>query len=236
MFANLVSATAELLSDRFGKRIKVDPLPPEFTEDNLARWESEFNLKPIFLPDEKINENRKLNNWIKLGECFYQKINQNEIALDSVQLYRAWYLADFTQSVDYTDGSQVFPNDPFISIISELRELGRVGKHDNTPEGSRFSIAFWEWQGIVCPAIARKLSFKSGHVRLERALEFNAIGNIYDSNRGRFNTWEWFYDKSKTPDRLRGGRSKEGGLSDTFLWLTNRSDSVAGRPLVSFAR
>ena len=51
----LISHTAGLLSKKFGQRIEVDPLPPEFTEENLSRWEG-FNLKPIFLPDEEIGE------------------------------------------------------------------------------------------------------------------------------------------------------------------------------------
>src|SRR3989344_3290113 len=53
------------LSGIFKKKIIVDPLPPEFTDENLAHWAS-FNFWPVFLPWEDIGANRPLKNWTKL--------------------------------------------------------------------------------------------------------------------------------------------------------------------------
>ena len=232
----LVSRNTKLLSKKFGQRIEVDPLPPEFTEENLAGWEK-FNLKPIFLPDEEIGENRKLKGWVKPERWFYEKIGEGKIRSDSAQLHRGWYLADFTVGVDYTDGTQVFPNDPLAPIIYKLREEKKAGKYDNTPLGSRFSITHDEWREVVCPAIAQELGFRPNQIRLERAIEFNAIGNLYDANRGKFNMWEWFDNIFEDFYRLGGGHRRHGGLAVVSCFLSSsRLGRIAGRPLVSFVK
>lgn len=237
----LVSQTARMLSKRFGKRILVDPLPPEFTEENLARW-AKFNMRPVFLPGENITEERPLKGWIKLQAWFYKHVKNGYIKpiwqdLSPTMLRRGWYLADFTESVDYTDGSQVFVNDPLAPIIAQLREQKLVGKFDNTPLGSRFAITSDEWQNVVLTHIASKLGVAWCQTRLERANEFNAIGNLYDSNRGKFNTWEWFQDQFGDSYRLCGGSRGHGGLA--FVgdrWSDDRHAYIAGHPLVSFVR
>ena len=155
----LVEATTRKLQKFFDRDVEVAPFPPEFTPDNLARW-AQFNLEPVFLPDEEIGEDRKLKDWIKPNAWFYQMIREGKLASDSAQLKKGWYLADFTVGTDYTDGSQVFPNDPLASIITKLRKEGKVGQHDNTPAGSRFSITHDEWTSVVLPAVAQELSFR----------------------------------------------------------------------------
>ncbi|MEK9174573.1 MAG: hypothetical protein AAB725_01225, partial [Patescibacteria group bacterium] len=177
---SLMEATRKKLHKFFN--VDIEPMPPEFMEENLVK-RAEFGFRPVYLPMEEIGEDRRLNNWIKPEKWFYQKIKENKISSDSAKLFRGWYLADFTVGVDYADGTQVFPDDPFATIITKMREEGKIGKYDNTPTGSRFSITNDEWRNIVCPTIAAELGFKSEQVRLERAIEFNAIGNIYDSSR-----------------------------------------------------
>lgn len=234
--SNLVSKTAKLLSNRFGKRIKVDSLPEWFTEENLAKA-ARFNLKPVFLPGEEIGENRALKNWTKPQSWFYQKIKEGKIAKDSATLKRGWYLADFTSSVDYSGGVQVYPNDPLSSIIKRLRKAGEIGKHNKTPIGSRFAIVPKDEWPKVLAEIAKELGLKPGQAMLEREIEFNAIGNIYDENRGKFNSWEWFADPFEDSDRLSGGIRDNGGLANVnYDSSGHRDDNVAGRPLASFSK
>ena len=228
----LLETTKKKLQKFF--RVDLEPMPAEFTEENLAKW-AEFNLKPVYLPMEEIGEDRKLKNWTKPEKWFYQKIGEGKVNADSAKLHQGWYLADFTVGTDYTDGTQVFPNDPLNPIIKRLREEGKIGKYDNTPLGSRFAITHDEWQTVVCPAVAESLGFKPTQVRLERSIEFNAIGNIYDPNRGRFNMWEWFSDKFEDSYQLCSGRRGSGGLAHVFYsWSSHRLVDIAGRPLVSF--
>ena len=233
--------TARMLSKRFGKRIHVDPIPSEFTDENLAHWAT-FNFRPVFLPCEDIGVNRPLKNWTKPEQWFYDRVSDGKVKpiypdLSPTLLRGCWCLADFTVSADYTDGSQVFVDDPLAPIITKLREQKLVGKYDNTPTGSRFAITPDEWQDVVLAHVASKLGVTRAQMRLERAIEFNAIGNLYDPNRGKFNTWEWFEDPFEDSYRLDGGSRGRGGLADVdYYWPDDRDVFVAARPLVSFIR
>ncbi len=229
------------LSTVFKKRIIIDPLTPEFTEENLAHWAT-FNFKPVFLPREDIGANRPLKNWTKPARWFYERVGDGKIKpiypdLPPTLLRGCWCLVDFTVSADYTDGSQVFVNDPLAPIIADLRQKKLVGRHSNTPDGSRFSITPDEWQDVVLAHVASKLGVTRAQMRLERTIEFNAIGNLYDSNRGKFNAWEWFEDRFGVSGRLCGGGRDGGGLAGVvYDWRVFRGRDVAARPLVSFIR
>lgn len=229
------------LTERFGQEIQVDQLPTEFTDESLAEW-AKFNLKPVFLPGEDIGRRRKLKGWKKPESWFYDRVDDGKIKpiwedLPPTMLRRGWYLADFTVSADYTDGTQVFVDDPLASIIKKLREEKKIGKHDNTPLDSRFAIIWYEWCNPLLTYIASAYRVTRAQVRLERAIEFNTIGNLYDTNRGKFNSWEWFQDQFEGSGRLYGGSRDDGGLSYVRCsWQTNRDAVIAGRPLVSFVR
>lgn len=231
--------TARKLSTIFKKRIIVDPLPPEFTDDNLALWAT-FNFRPVFLPREDIGANRPLKNWTKPEKWFYDRVGDGKIKpiypdLSSTLLRGCWHLADFTIGADYTGGGQVFVDDPLAPIIVDLRQKKLVGRHNNTPDGSRFSITPNEWQDVVLAHVSSKLGVTRAQMRLERFIEFNAIGNLYDPNRGKFNMWEWFEDSFEVSDRLFGGLRGHGGLANVRnFWSDDRSSDVAARPLVSF--
>ena len=233
--------TARRLSGVFKKRILVDPVPLEFTDENLAHWAT-FNMRPVFLPGEEIGKDRPLKGWVKKPrDWFYDNVANGDIKpihdLKPTQLRRGWYLADFTVGADYTNGNQVFVDDPLAKIITDLREKKVVGKHENTSMGSRFSITWDEWQDVVLAHIASKLNVTRAQTRLERAIEFNAIGNLYDANLGKFNSYEWFQDHFEDSYRLCGGFRVYGGLADIYYdWPDGRGYSVAGRPLVSFVQ
>jgi len=237
ILVRLPAKLARLLSKRFGKKIIVDPLPSWFTEENLAHAER-YNLKPIFFPDEEIGADCKIKKWVKPRKWFYDRISEGKIAADSTKLKRGWYLADFSVGVDYTDGTQVFSNDPLAPIIERLRQEGKVGKYDKTPMGSRFSIVPKNEWPIVISALVDEAIGVVGYKekRLERAIEFNAIGNLYDPNRGKFNMWEWFADLFGAPRLLCGGKRDGGGLSNDVSYdlAELRGVSLVGRPLVSF--
>ena len=184
---------SQVLASRLRMPVLVDPIPLEFTPENLARW-AKFCLMPMFLPDVEITEDMDIPGWTKPKKWFYDQIRGGKISADSAKLSHGWYLADITHGADYTYGTQVFPSDWLSPIIARLREQGKIGKYNNIPMGSRFAITNDEWRNVVCPAIAEALGFRPEQVRLERAIEFNAIGNLYDPNRGKYNMWEWFED------------------------------------------
>ena len=229
------------LRRKFGRRCpQVDPLPASVTEEVVARLAARlarYNMRLVFLPGLEIAEDlklRKLRNWVMPPPRFYQWMRDDKIAKDAATLRRGWYAADFTLGVDYTDGSQMM-SDPWVPLIMRLREEGRVGKHDKTPAGSRFSIMPQdEWETLLTSmASFGELQFPRANVRLERYIEFNAIGNLYDPNRGKFNMWEWFADQFGDSSRLLGGSRGFGGLAHVYYhWHDNRHGLVAARPLV----
>ncbi len=231
----------KMLSRRFVRKITVDSYPKEFTSEFLANA-ARLNMRPVFFTDEDISKNSQFKKWTKSEKWFYDRVSDGKIKplypeLLPTMLRRGWYLADFTVGVDYTDGSQVFVDDPLAPIIAKLREHKLIGKYDNTPIGSRFAITSNEWQNVVFISIASALGVTRDQIRFERAIEFNTIGNLYDFNRGKFNMWEWFADVFGDSNHLCGGRRGSGGLANVYsYWSGNRIDSIAGRPLVSFVK
>lgn len=226
-----------ILNEKFEEQQNIPDPPMEWTEELLAKAKS-LGLEPFYLPEKEIISGNVPDWWILPRDEFYQWIRDGKIAKDSAKIYSGWILADVCQGVDYTDGTQVFPNDPLAPIIIKLREQKKVGKCDKTPAGSRFAIIPKNEWPLVCEAVLKELDIdsKKATCRLERAIEFNTIGNLYDSNRGKFNMWEWFADDFKDSRRLIGGSRDGGGLADVSdRWSDNRSDDFAARPLVSFA-
>jgi len=232
----IVADCQRALRRKFGRRCPaVDPLPANVTEEVVMRL-AHYNMRLVFLPGVEIAEDLKLRNWVKPPVHFYQWMRDGKIAKDAATLRRGWYAADFTLGVDYTDGTQMMPNDPWVPLIMRLRSEGKIGKHDKTPAGSRFSIIpRGEWETLLTyMASFGELQFPRANVRLERYIEFNAIGNLHDPNRGEFNMWEWFADQFEDSFRLFGGDRGSVGLADVgYHWAGLRGRGIAARPLVS---
>ena len=227
------------LRRKFGRRCpQVDPLPASVTEEVVARLAARlarYNMRLVFLPGLEIAEDLKLRNWVMPPPHFYQWIRDGKIAKDAATLRRGWYAADFTLGVDYTDGFQMMPNDPWAALVTRLRSESKIGKYDETPSGSRFSIVPQdEWETLLTyMASFGELQFPRANVRLERYIEFNAIGNLYDPNRGKFNMWVWLADSFGVSYRLLGGVRGSGGLAYVnYDWQDRRGRNVAARPLV----
>lgn len=231
------------LSKVFSKPIMVDPYPPQFTPELLVKV-AKYNLRPVFLPGEDITQDRPLKKWIKPEAWFYRMVRKGRVEnyenLSPTTLRRGWYLADFTVGANFTNGIQVMINDPWALLIGRLREEGKIGKYDETPAGSRFSISprdEWEILLTYMASVGEvgELNFSRDQIHLERFIEFNAIGNLYDPNRGQFNMWEWFADRFRDSCRLIGGHRDSGGLASVGYYSDgDRFVFIAGRPLVSF--
>ncbi|MDD5290376.1 MAG: hypothetical protein PHT40_04260 [Patescibacteria group bacterium] len=222
--------------------ITVDPLPPEFTRVNLERW-AKINFRPVFLPKIKIDRNfqAKTGRYIRPENEFYARIEQGEVDKSALELPGCWCLADFSTGVDYTNGTQVFPNDPLAETIARLRQEKKIGEYSNTPPGSRFSITPRdEWEKVVCPAWREALGGIGANriCRPESCVEHNFIGNVFDSkNRGQFNVWQWFSDKygKDGSARLFGGTRDVGGLAFVnYCVAGHRDDFAVARPIVIF--
>ena len=231
----IVAQARRKLKKFFGRYVQVDPVPSSWTQEFLENA-AKYNLRPVFLPETDISESFQHGGYVKPEAWYYNNVKSGNIKGKApTKLRKGWYLADFSMGTDYTDGTQVFANDPLAPVIERLRREKKIGKYDLTPLGSRFSITNDEWRETVCPAVARELGVRPEQVGLERAIEFNAIRNLYDPNRGKFNMWEWFSDVFGASGRVCGGGREGGGLADVYYGSAGpRRDYIAGRPLVSF--
>ncbi|MBI2064069.1 MAG: hypothetical protein HYT65_03745 [Candidatus Yanofskybacteria bacterium] len=235
----VVSDCQRALRRMFGRHcLEVAPLPAIVTEERLEFW-ARYNLRPVFLPELDLTEGCRLpKRWIRPNAWFYQKLWEGKIGeaipgLVPTKLRSGWYLADFSIGVDYNAGTQVFTNDPWAPLFERLRREKLVGKYDETPMDSRFAITNDEWIQVVLGYMSSKLGFPRGNLRLERASEFNAIGNLYDLNRGKFIMWVWLADSFDVSFRLLGGNRGLGGLTSVnFDRYASRYWHVASRPLV----
>lgn len=232
----IVSFSRRKLKKFFGRRVEIDPLPTSVTKELVANL-AKYNIRLVFFPDIDISESFQRKGFVKLESWYYAKVKSGDIKGKApTKLLRGWYGVDFSIGTDYTDGSQVFPNDSWSTLIERLRRDGKIGRHGETSIGSRFSITSQEWGGVLLAHMAAELQLTQAQVRLERAIEFNFIGNVYDSNRGRFNMWEWFNDPFEGSRRLYGGGRGHGGLADVGCNVGDRCWDIAAHPLVSFVK
>lgn len=228
----LIKATHKKLAKFSGAWAKqVTQVPDTWTPEFLANAAG-YNMRPVFIPDADISETFRHRKYMKPNQWFYDNIRSGVIKGDApTRLRKGWYLADFSVGTDYTNGTQVFPADPWASLIAELRGKKVVDAYYDTPPGSRFAITWDEWNDCVLAHMASKLGVTRAQTSLERAVEFNFIGNVYDSRRGAFNMWVWFQDAFGDNCRLRGGLA---GVS--FSSHDDRVSSIAGRPLARFVQ
>lgn len=234
----LASRIERKLSRKLERHVVPFRLPATVTVENLAKWR-EKGTELIFLPELDLTENCRLPKWwVRLGDWYYQKLREGKIGeifpgIPPTKVRPGWYLADMSVGTDCTDGTQVFPSDSWAARFTFLRLEKLVGKNDETPMGSRFAITHDEWIQVVLGFMASELGFPRASLRLECASEFNAIGNIYDSNRGKFNMWVWLMDPFEDSRRLFGGYRDVGGLALVdYFWHDLRDRFIAARPLV----
>jgi len=216
---------------------QVTSVPTAWTPQSIADVAA-YNMRPVFFPDADINEAFQHRKYTKPGKWYYDNIRSGAVKGDTpTRLRPGWALADFSVGTDYTDGTQVLPTDPWAGLIGDLRGKKLVGAYDTTPLGSRFAITWDEWNDVVLAHMAAKLCATRAQTSLERAVEFNFIGNVYDPSRGRFNMWVWFQDAFGGVYRLIGGVRGDGGLASVgYYWRGRRGGDVAGRPLVRFVQ
>jgi len=230
----IIRLTQQKLRKKLEQIIQPPGLPAAITKELFNKFAG-FNMRLCFLPALDITEDFNCRGYIKPQQWFYEKIIEGKIAKDATQLPGIWVFADFSKAVDYTDGTQVFHKDSLTSLISQLRWAGKIGKNDKTPIGSRFTITNDEWRNVVAPAFAELIGVNPCQVRLERTIEFNFIGNVYDKNRGRSNIWQWFQDEFGQSYRLYGGSRDYGGLANVdYHSADNRVCDICGRLLVEF--
>jgi len=192
-----------------------------------------------FLPRIELKQNSNFPGWtVKPEEWYWQKINEGKVAKDAATLEGVWVVIDGSQKPQYKDGKQMYENDPFAKLLTQLREKGKIQVPDwcrDIPKDSRFGVSHDELRNSVNPAIANLLGVQPEQVRLPKAIEFNVLGNLYHHEWGKTTSWEWFQDKFEDAYRLIGGHSDFGGLAYVNFYASDyHGDRIGFRPLVAF--
>ena len=233
-FDAIVRKSQSKLSSKLRQKVIVPQPPTTFTEDLIIKLVAS-GMDVIYLPSLDIVEGFLPRNWVEPGRWFYVQIGDGKLEGFANRIKGGWYAIDTTPFVDCTDGTQMIPNDPLAPFLTKLRQERKIFQEEEIPYGSRFGISWDEWSEVIAPAFAEKFGLKTKKVRLERAIEFNAFGNIYDANRGKFNSWQWFQDVFDLTNRLFGGYHRHGGLARVDFCSGGKVDArIAGRLLVSF--
>jgi len=147
---------------------------------------------------------------------------------ESRRLYSGVYLVDFTPVADFAT-----PRDPMYTTIASLA----IKRSSETPPGSRFDIPGEDW-GMVSMAYADSLDLGWLEGRLERAIEFYAISNLFGR---RYRTLQWFADsftRLGVRHQLYGNdvtpASREPQLMIDSEVGNAAYPNVAGRPIFRF--
>jgi len=201
----------------------------KYGKEQVEKWEG-MGLKVGFFPKERMSQRVEFPGWkIKLNGSFYDRLEAGSIFRyeqkgklvrdkKADELEGIVVLFDTRCKPFYSGGAQMWSDDKdFLGdVIDELRRSKKIQKWDGS-QSSRFYVSSDEWQKHLRSATAVLLGLEVKRVRLERAIEFNVLPQIYlDIPRCKdrdTNTFLWLEEFLASDDsiRLDGGH---GGLAD----------------------
>lgn len=178
--------------------------------------------------------------WKTRPQKWYWSMQENLTTPTSDSEENYWGLFDRTAKPDYKKGKQMYADDPFGLLLSQLRKEGKIKipefcKH--IPENSRFGLSAEELKQSVYPEITKFLGLTKNQVviRSAKVEEFSLLGNRSYQYLGKTYCMEWFADQFAHQFSLFGGSSGYGSFSDVHCLKSNyRHDSIGWRPVITF--
>ena len=209
-------------------------------EQGITFFEAHF-LPQVTLSKDKIRIGRKTDNypagWVKPNDWFFDNIGKKDgIPKESLTIPPGWILVDNTPKPAYENGAQMYQNDPLRRRLADLQTAGSIPT--TSVSGSRFNISWDQRKQHIDPMLTDllQLSGEKGYVTVPSEASFNVLGNMFHTEWGETNTYEWLNDSFGTARRLYGGDSDLGGLADVHYWLSDDPRNGLGfRPLVVFS-
>lgn len=234
----LAKLQAKAIGGFFGTEV---PNPGEwlFKVVETNRTEKLFDvnrLAPFYLPRRQLAEGVSFPGLkYPLDPWLYDQIRTGNVAADADRLPEGWMLLDLTERPGYDNGKQMYPDTPrFKEMLADLRERGQIAVPDycrHVRTDSRFALSPDEIDGkraVVAEAVASALGIKTEQVATPLYVVFNYIGNLAHPEFGQVNTAEWFKNNFRRVDRLLGGGSGGGGLSDVGDWQSDVRRGLIG--------
>jgi len=263
VFQEIISRESLALQKFFGRSFEIPPLPEEATTERIAEWREQgfelhylpsLSLIDITIdPSGAVTEVRpNIRGWKKKpADRFFDLIKEGKLPKEAAELKGGWVLVDTRPKPSYDDGKQMYPGDLLATALAELNRQGLIkqASFDGTtklPPTSRFGISPRELADPrVMAVLVKVLNIESGEASLQRAMEFNILGNLHHPEWGDTSTSEWFADTSEWfadqygagSQQLFGGSSVPGGLSYVSSFgLDNRSGDIGFRLLGRFSQ
>lgn len=241
-----------ILSDFFGREINVPPPPDELLlalrKASQIGW---IHATPHYLPPISLNIDSKIPNWTQRpgqgspeGVGFWEDIKNGRLDPSAQTIGGGWMIVDETPKPEYNEGRQMYENDPFAPLLTQLREEQHItvtGATEHIPNGSRYGISYEELVGRVYLEIGNMMGVDSvgldTWVRSLFAIEFNILNSIHNPHFGKNSTTaEWLIDTwqedSGEPSRLCAG-----ALDITYFPHQDqygRTDILGFRPIIEF--
>ena len=231
---------SKILTGFFEKEIVVSPLPAEITPERLKKWEK-LGFELHYFPAEDMTKDRKLKGWKeKPNDWFYEQIADGTIPSDATKLPDGWFVINGRQKPAYTDGTQMYDNDPLAAALKDLNERGIIsqtmsdGKIKLNP-ASRFGMKPADFEKPeVIETLSKALNITPAQFSLTETIVWNVLANIHHPEWGTTNTYEWQKEKFGSGERLISGNSVHGGASYVY-WLDDACVNVGFRPLGRFS-
>jgi len=226
--------------------------PPQELVDTLKRAKEQgiTNLEALSTPPMRLTKDGVVitiegkekeypypKAWLQLDPSwFWSEKTRKSVSNETLTIPRSWYIFDTTVKPMYNrEGTQMYPNDPLITLLTQLKTEDRINLFSNTPTGSRFGITSNEIDRHVMPELAKMLGTTLTDTRIPTAEEINILGNMFHPELDKANVAEWFYNKFGDDARFTEGYSGYGALSyghnDKHMV---QSDRVGFRPIVEF--
>ena len=227
------------------------PHPPKELVETLKQGrESEVgrNMEAHFLPDITLSKDsltingknysypqnfKKPNDWFFDNTVPQRRGENPPISSSSLHIPSGWRIVDATIRPDYTDGSQMYKDDPLASLIAKLTTDGKISPQHPS---SRFGISWDERKEHIDPQLKELLNLPDRvTISVPTEAEFNVLGNLFHPEWGEVSTYEWLDDNFEGDLRLFGGSSDDGGLSYVpHIWSDHRFGDIGFRPRIVF--
>ncbi|HWQ99944.1 MAG TPA: AAA family ATPase [Candidatus Methylomirabilis sp.] len=217
------------LSAFFEKTIDVPPLPAEITPDRLENWEK-LGLELHYFPAEDMTNDRKLKAWTKKPNgWFYDQIANGQLPSSATQLPEGWFVVDGRKKPAYTNGDQIYDNDPLAPVLAELNLRGLIASK------TRFSLHPTDFdRPEVMQALAEAIDLDPDQCTPTEEIVWNVLANIHHPEWGMTDTYEWQKESMTSGERLLSGGSSFGGATDVDA-RDRADDDVGFRPLGRFS-
>ncbi|HEU0051440.1 MAG TPA: hypothetical protein VFQ60_05305, partial [Patescibacteria group bacterium] len=200
MITDLMEGERLALRKFFGKEIRVPPLPPEITVKKIKAWEA-LDLRLHYLPPVSMAEIKRdaagaikevhlkaFPGWKE--KPVFNNVDKSKLAAsDFFQLPGGWVLVDAREKPAYQKN---YDQDFLAPVLDDLNKRGVI-KQENSAGNelsykTRFGLSLEELEKPeVVQAFAKALGvvdFPGVEVRLERCIERNIIGNMYQPTYG----------------------------------------------------